>query len=129
MQTHDNRYQYEQPQHQQQQQQQQHYNPPPQPIVNYRAPPPPQINQSNSYENIRQMPMDAWRSPVPPVQMQPVGSIHQMPQMVDASLADILRRPPVGYKPQQYAAYPPANNTMQMMNNDTYEPSFRCKSS
>ena len=65
----------------------------------------------NSYENLNyQQPMEAWRTPVPP-------PIQQMPQMapvmqpmvaplVDASLADILRRPPVGYKPQMQ--FPPS---------------------
>ncbi len=89
---------------------------------NYRQAPQMSIPQSNSYENMRQMPLDAWRSPIPPQsQIQ-----SQMPSLLDASLADILKRPPVGYKPQpQFPPYPP--NQMQQMNNDMYEPTYRCK--
>ena len=98
-----------QPKYQQQQQPQQYQ----QQMNNYRP---------NSYENMRQMPLDAWRSPIPPQsQIQ-----SQMPSLLDASLADILKRPPVGYKPQpQFPPYPP--NQMQQMNNDMYEPTYRCK--
>ena len=121
-------YQYDQPQQQQQQQMMMNYREPPsqqlqqyqQQMNNYRAPPPPpaqmSIPQTNSYENMRQMPLDAWRSPIPPAnQIQ-----SQMPSLLDASLADILKRPPVGYKPQpQFPPYP--SNQQQM---DMYEPSY-----
>ena len=96
-----------------------------QPQNNYRQ----QIPQTNSFENMRQMPVDAWRSPVPPIQMsqmppqmQQMQQMPQMQQMVDASLADILRRPPVGYKPQQLSYAPQCAPQPQYD-----DQSYRCK--
>jgi hypothetical protein len=45
---------------------------------------------------------------------------HKVKSLLHASLADILKRSPVGYKPQpQFPPYPP--NQMRQMNN-MYEP-------
>lgn len=69
---------------------------------------------ANSLENLRPMPVEAYRAPLPPA---PTGS------GVDPSLTDILRRPPVGLR--STPVVPNVSSRVQFSNNvrmNEYQP-------